>query len=112
MNTTQGDYIMKTITSQESWENFTASKNALWKECKQECNSWDFFPSTIKYSEWDVRNEEGDIVASGDKKPTKQDIIKWGLMGITIRLSAFNKHEEWTIITFFDGKEWIYEEAV
>ena len=97
--------------SETAWENFKSAKDTLWKECFQECNEGNFYPHTIQYSEWSVRDNTGDIVAQGDKKPLKQHIMEHYDNGITLRLYAFNDREEWTLITHFDGKEWVYEEA-
>lgn len=100
------------IDNDKAWENFKASKDKLWKSCFFECNEFGFYPKNIQYWEWSVRNEDGDIIAQGDKKPKKQDIFANWRNGITIRLYAFNDREEYTLITFFDGHEWSYEEAV
>ena len=98
--------------AEKAWENFKKQREGLWKECVAECNKADFYPHTIQYSEWNVRDEEGEIVAEGDKKPLKKHIMEHHNKGINIRLIAFNKNEEWSLITHFDGKEWVYEEAV
>lgn len=100
------------IDNDKAWENFKASKDKLWKACFFECNEFEFYPKNIQYWEWNVRNEDGDIIAQGDKKPKKQDIFAHWRNGITIRLYAFNDRDERTLITHFNGQEWSYEEAV
>jgi len=98
------------VTPQEAWDAFKAAKDGLWKECFKACNENNVYPQTIQYSEWNVRDDEGDIVCEGTKKPTKADIQEHFQNGLWIRLYAFNHRSECTILTHFDGKDWTCEE--
>ena len=101
------------VTPEQAWACFKDSKESFWKECFSECNENGFHPHTIQFSEWYVRDlEYGDIVAQGEGKPKKATIQEHHATGIWIRLYAFNKREEIGIITWFDGKEWVFEELI